>query len=253
MSKRSERFDALGTRMKAYEQIETLKRFPPNSILCVRIDGRSFSKFTKGLKRPYDERLSSLMVETTKYVVDEHKCLIGYTQSDEMSFIILNKYEAPCDFDAKVQKLVSAMTSSATAYFNANLGKYLPEKVSGKLPRFDCRIWVVPNFSEATNVLLWREQDAIKNSVSMLAQHHFSHKELQHVNTSLMKDMLLTKKEIRWDDEPEFFKKGTYVKRVTYEKQTEHGTVTRHKIDTVDLTLTQLEHDDRVFKIFGES
>ena len=58
---REKRLDALGDRMKAYEKIETMQKFPPNSILCVRIDGRSFSKFTKGLQRPYDERLSKLM------------------------------------------------------------------------------------------------------------------------------------------------------------------------------------------------
>ena len=58
--------------LKAYERIETDKRFRPNSILYVRLDGRSFSKFTKGLTRPYDERLSRLMQETTAYLVDEY-------------------------------------------------------------------------------------------------------------------------------------------------------------------------------------
>ena len=60
------------------KKLKLCKSFPPNSILCVRIDGRGFSKFTKGLQRPYDERLSKLMVETTKYIVEEHKCLIGF-------------------------------------------------------------------------------------------------------------------------------------------------------------------------------
>lgn len=93
------------------------------------------------------------MIETTKYVVEEHKCLIGHTSSDEMSFIILNKYGAPCDFDGEKQKLVSSMASSATAYFNAHLHEYLPEKVGTRLPRFDCRIWTVPDEAYQFDVL----------------------------------------------------------------------------------------------------
>lgn len=259
---REKRLDALGDRMKAYEKIETMQKFPPNSILCARIDGRGFSKFTKGLQRPYDERLSKLMIETTKYVVEEHKCLIGFSQSDEMSFIFLNKYGALCDFDGEKQKLVSSMTSSATAYFNANLHKYLPEKIGSRLPRFDCRIWAVPDISEATNVILWREQDAIKNSISMAAYHYFSHKDLYKKNGKIMKDMLLTQKDVRWENYPKFFKSGTYVKRVTYFKTNEDGTfmidsqtndyVKRSKIAEVNLVLGDLEHSERIKEIFGE-
>lgn len=260
MSK-DKRLDALGDRMKAYEKIETMQKFGPNSILCVRIDGRSFSKFTKGLQRPYDERLSKLMIETTKYVVEEHKCLIGFSQSDEMSFIILNKYGAPCDFDGEKQKLVSSFAASATAFFNANLHKYLPEKVTARLPRFDCRIWSVPTQSEAANVILWREQDAIKNSISMAAYDNFSQKELHKKNGKLMKDMLLTQRDIRWDDYPKFFKSGTYVQRISYMKENEDGSLftndkgeltIRHKISEVDFVLGDLEHKQRVIKIFGD-
>lgn len=262
MSKTSkkERMDKLGSRMKSYESIETMQKFPPNSILCVRIDGRSFSKFTRGLARPYDTRLSTLMIETMKYIVEEHKCLIGYTQSDELNFVLLNKYEALCDFDAKKQKLISAMASSATAYFNAHLSEYIPEKVGGVLPRFDCRIWAVPSEAEASNAILWREQDAIKNSISMLAQHHFSHKELQGVNTGLMKDMLLTQRDIRWDDQPKFFKSGTYAKRELYIKSIPDGTggleggstCVRSRIGVVDAVIGDLSLEDRVNFIFGD-
>lgn len=261
-SVRSQRYDELGNRMKAYEKIETTQKFSPNSILCVRIDGRSFSKFTKGLQRPYDERLSKLMIETTKYVVEEHKCLIGFSQSDEMSFIMLNKYGAPCDFDGEKQKLVSSMASSATAYFNAHLHEYLPEKVGSRLPRFDCRIWAVPDVSEATNVILWREQDAVKNSIAMSAHHHFSHKELHKKNGKVMKDMLLTQRDIRWEDYPKFFKSGTYVQRVSYFKTNEDGTIiidektndyiVRHKIAEVNMVLGDLEHSERIKRIFGD-
>lgn len=74
----TKRLDELGDRMKRYERQETAQTFCPNTWLYVRIDGRGFSKFTKGLKRPYDERLSNLMVKTTEYLVSETNARVGY-------------------------------------------------------------------------------------------------------------------------------------------------------------------------------
>lgn len=259
---RSNRLDALGDRMKSYERIETEQRFKPNSILYVRLDGRGFSKFTKGLKRPFDERLSSLMIETTKHLVENFKCTIGYTQSDEISLIIKNDYEAPCDFDGKKQKLISSLSASATAFFNVNLLTAIPEKFNkGNLPCFDCRIFEVPNEVEAYNAILWREKDAIKNSISMLAQHHFSHKELQGKKSDVMKDMLKTQKDVIWEDQPKFFKSGTYVKRELYVKTVpdselglQHGTTcVRSRITEVDVVLGDLEPSARYNLVMGKN
>lgn len=252
---RSQRMDAMGDRLKAYERIETDKRFRPNSILYVRLDGRSFSKFTKGLNRPYDERLSRLMQETTAYLVDEYNATIGYTQSDEISLILVNDYESPVAFDAKIQKLVSSLAASCTAYFNVNLHRLISEKFNkGALPRFDCRIFEVPNEAEAANAILWREKDAIKNSISMLAQHHFSHNELQNKNSDLMKDMLKTQKNVKWEDQPTFFKSGTYLKRIQYNKKVEGSdeVVLRTKIDKVNFVLNDMWPDERVLNVMSK-
>lgn len=245
---RSQRFDEMGNRMKSYERIETEQRFRPNSILHVRLDGRGFSKFTKGLKRPYDSRLSRLMIDTAMYLVDEYNATIGNTQSDEISLIIVNPYESPMAFDAKKQKLISSIASSATAFFNVNLLAAIPEKFNnGKLPCFDCRIFEVPDESEAANSILWREKDAIKNSVSMLAQHYFSHKVLQNKSSSVMMDMLKTEKSVLWDEQPKFFKSGTYAKRIKYNKIADNGeTVIRTKIEDVNIVLNDMEHEDRI-------
>ncbi len=260
MSERSKRYDAQGDRMKSYERIETEKRFRPNSVLHVRLDGRGFSKFTKGLKRPYDQRLSELMVDTAKYVLERYKCTIGYTQSDEMSFILKNEYGSTCDFDGKIQKLVSNFASTATAFFNANLASRIPEK-AGLYPEFDCRIFEVPDVSEATNSILWREQDAIKNSVSMLAQHYFSHKELQGKSSDLMKDMLKTQKNILWEDQPKFFKSGTFVKRELYIKVSgdmelglnNASVCVRSRTSEIDVVLKDMEHSERMEFIISKS
>lgn len=250
MSKVKNRLDELGNRMKSYERIETEQKFRPNSILYVRLDGRGFSKFTKGLKRPYDERLSNLMIDTTKYLVDEFNCVVGYCQSDEISLIIKNDYGSPCIFEGKKQKLISTLAASCTAFFNRNLD-YIPEKMNtNRLPTFDCRIFEVPNKCEAVNALLWREKDAIKNSVSMAASHYYSHKELQNQSSKVMIDMLLHK-DVVWSEYPDFFKKGTYVMKKTYEKDTEFGKVIRSKVDVVDISLNNLRTISNIKTIFG--
>lgn len=254
MSK-NKRMDDLGDRLKTFERIETDQKFPPNSFLYVRLDGRSFSKFTKGLARPYDARMSSLMALVTQALVKEFNALVGYTQSDEISLIIKHTYESGCIFEGKKQKLLSTLAAYASSVFSANLSVLIPEKnpqVTGVYPSFDCRIFPVFTESEAANAILWRENDAIKNSVSMAAHDNFSTKELFKVNVKVMKDMLKTQKDIIWDDYPKFFKSGSYFKRVTYIKKAPDGTdVVRSKIAEVNITLSDVTHEERVKFVVG--
>jgi len=198
--------------MKDYEKIESGKKFMPLLPICIRIDGKGFSKFTKGLQRPYDERLSNLMCDTTQFLVKETQSCIGYTQSDEISLIIYSDdYKKQTFFNGKIQKIVSVISSLTTAFFNSKLNQYLPEK-SNKLAVFDCRVWSMPTLEEAANVILWREFDATKNSISMAARCYYSHKALYEKNGSEMQDMLF-EKGINWNDYPNFFKRGTFIQR----------------------------------------
>ena len=152
--------DDFGDRMKLYEQAEAGRRTLPLLPVCARIDGRSFSSWTRGLARPFDPGLSRAMVETTKTLVEETKARIGYTQSDEISLVFkADRFESELFFDGKIQKLVSVLASLATAHFNALVPELIPTK-TGKLAVFDARVWTVPNDEEAANVLLWREKDA---------------------------------------------------------------------------------------------
>lgn len=204
--------DTFGDRMKMYENqtcgIKMLPRIP----VIARLDGKGFSKFTKGLKRPYDERLSKLMVETTKYLVKETNANCGYTQSDEITLVwYSDSYESKIYFDGRLFKMISDLASMCSVYFNRHLPNYLPEKVD-KMPRFDCRVFNVPNTEEATNTFLWREQDATKNSISMAAQSVYSHGQLNGKNGSDKQEMLF-QKGINWNDYPDFFKRGTYIQR----------------------------------------
>ena len=244
MSK-NKRLDALGDRLKTLERIETEARFPPNNYLYVRIDGRSFSKFTKNLKRPYDEDFSNIMIQVTEHLVKEFHATIGYTQSDEISLILKNGYHSKCIFKGKKQKIVSTLAAYASAVFNKLLVKYPSLEIDEKaIPTFDCRAFNLPSVDEAANCILWREADATKNSVSMAAQSYFSFNELFKKNTSVMKDMLLTQKNVNWDLYPTHFKYGTYVQRELFEIEG----ATRSRVIPIDWfdSLKEYEHQGRV-------
>ena len=195
--------DVFGDRMKGYEKIAQ-QSFIPLLPVCIRLDGRCFSKWTHDLARPFDTGMMSLMCALTKALVAETNAVIGYTQSDEISLILYSdNIKTQLYFDGKIQKIVSSAASFTTAWFNTNTNMYMGNT---KIANFDCRAWQVPNLAEAANVLLWREQDATKNSVSMAARSVFSHKELHNCNSSTMQDMLMSKG-INWNEIPFFVKK----------------------------------------------
>lgn len=205
--------DSFGDRMKLLEQAEAGRQLIPLLPIMIRLDGKGFHNWTKGLNRPYDIGLSTLMKETTRFLVEETNAKIGYTQSDEISLILYSDtYDSQPFFNGKIQKLNSVICSMTTAFFNHNVQKYVPAKI-GKLAIFDCRIWNVPTQTEAVNTILWREQDASKNSISMAARHYFSHKQLQNKTGSEMQEMLFTEKNVNWNDYPAFFKRGTFIQR----------------------------------------
>lgn len=202
----------LGDRMKDYESKHQSKLLP-NIPAIVRIDGKAFHSFCKGLNRPYDCHLSSLMVLTMEYLVYETNANCGYTQSDEISLVYYtDNYNSQIFFNGRVEKMCSVLSSMATYTFNKNLPDFLPEKKN--IPAlFDCRVFNTPSLDEAANYFLWRERDAVKNSIAMAAQTVYSHKELHKKNGSDMQEMLF-QKGINWNDYPDFFKRGTYARRV---------------------------------------
>jgi tRNA(His) 5'-end guanylyltransferase len=81
------------------------------------------------------------------------------------------------------------------------------------LADFDCRIYQTPTLNDATLQLLWREQDATRNSILSLAQSMFSHKEIQNINTNRLQDKMMLERGVNWNDLHVRLKRGTYVKR----------------------------------------
>lgn len=213
--------DFLGDRMKHFECIETDRRLDPRFLpVYARLDGRGFSKFTSGLRRPFDARMSRAMIETAKYLVAETGAKIGYTQSDEISLLWSITGENPetrMIFDGKMQKVVSILASMATAKFTYEVASNEDPEFAAyakKLPHFDTRLFTLPSREEAANAFLWRCLDAERNAISMAAHANFSHTRLQGVSQTGMLDMLHDHG-IVFSDFPAFFRQGTFVRRQT--------------------------------------
>jgi tRNA(His) 5'-end guanylyltransferase len=207
--------DALGDRMKMYEAAECGRTFMPLLPIYARIDGRCFSRFTHGMDRPYDERLSRAMVQTTKALVEEFHAVIGYTQSDEISLAWLQAGpDSQMLFGGKVHKLNSVLASFTAAVFGKRCfdDEHLHDFAARHAPHFDARVFQLPNVDEAANAFLWREQDATKNAVSMAARSVYSHKALDGKSGPEMQEMLF-ERGINFNDYPAFFKRGTFVRR----------------------------------------
>lgn len=209
--------DALGDRCKAFEMAEAGRKAMQGLPLLARLDGRAFHTFTRGLERPYDPRFNRLMVETTRFLVGELHALIGYTQSDEIS-LMWHETDPKTEmlFGGRFQKITSVVAGLASARFAQMIPDLLPDK-AGRVPCFDCRAWQVPTREDALEVFLWREDDATKNSVSMLTRGHYSAKEMHGQGRADQMDMLMAKG-VNWNDQPAFFKRGTYVRRRTVQR-----------------------------------
>lgn len=243
--------DNFGDRMKMYEKAESGRRFMPLLPVYARLDGRSFSRFTKSFNRPYDERMTRAMIDTTKYLVDETDALIGYTQSDEISMVwYSDSIDSQIFFDGKIQKMVSVLAALATVKFNKCCQTNMMHTTAERLmPVFDCRVFQLPNKVEATNAFLWREQDATKNAISMAARSVFSHKQLLGKSGNEMQEMMWQEHGVNFNDYPASFKRGTFVRRelieikltddecsdIPEEYRIDGQTVMRHRMVELDM------------------
>lgn len=218
--------DALGDRMKKIEAAWTEARFvnDPSQPIYARIDGRSFSRFTLGMDRPFDERMTLAMIDTTvRLVKDTHAC-IGYTQSDEISLVWLPGGDmSELFFGGKVQKTVSVIASLAAAAFNrAILCRFGNDTdraniLADRLPHFDTRVIQLPSRADATNMILWRCNDASRNAISMAARAVFPHSALHGRGSSEMLRMLAAKGVV-FDDYHESFRHGAFVRRRVFDR-----------------------------------
>lgn len=207
--------DSFGNRMKKYENAFR-HHLPERMPVIIRIDGSHFHTYTKGLKKPFDKDLANAFWETCKFLLKNISgAKLAYHQSDEISLLLTNydKLETQSWFENNLQKLVSISASLATAKFNEEMRKTHPDK---ELATFDARAYVIPK-EEVNNYFLWRERDAMKNSISMVAQQQYSNRELKGLNGKEMKKKLWEEKGIDYEFLPTWQRQGVIVKKEKYE------------------------------------
>lgn len=222
--------DDLGQRMKTYYEEIPKSKLMRRTPVAVRLDGKAFHTFTRGFEKPFDEVLGRAMRETMKYLCENIQgCVLGYTQSDEITLIFIDyqTLNTSAWFDYEVQKMCSIAASMATMAFNKFFSAYVmndydPESVTSiesplyqayqksinKGAMFDARCFNIPK-EEVTNLIYWRQLDATRNSIQMVGQVNFSHKELQNKSCNDIQDMLMTQKGINWNDFPTHLKRGS--------------------------------------------
>lgn len=240
MSKKRSEFDK---RMKKYEYVSRTYLTTRTPVI-IRIDGKCFHSFTRGFKKPFDEILSGTMQETMKYLCENIQgCVLGYTQSDEITLILVDYKEInTCAwFDYNIQKCASIAASMATMAFNrlfkqinddwwfgltnkwvesgmtkntfiskSDIELYSKHSlaIGQKGAMFDARVFNIPK-EEVCNNILWRQQDATRNSIQMVGHANFSDKQMHGKNTSQIQDMLMLEKGINWNDFPTKYKRGS--------------------------------------------
>lgn len=233
--------DDLGSRMKEfYENIPKTKLMRRTPV-AIRIDGKAFHTFTKSFKKPFDDILIQAMTDTTEYLCKNIQgCVFGYSQSDEITLILIDyqTLNTSAWFDYEVQKICSIAASMATLKFNMAFkeailneewewknsltpqsveiqkahNNYITtlKKAAQKGAMFDARCFNIPK-EEVANLIYWRQLDAMRNSVQMVAQANFLHKELQGLNQEALKGKLHLEKNIIWDNYPIYKQRGTAV------------------------------------------
>lgn len=201
----NKKIDSLGDRAKRYEDVTRqylIRRMPA----ILRLDGRSFSSFTRWCEKPFDFVLSDAMANTTKYLIDSIQgAVFGFTQSDEITILLrdYDKLETDAFFDGNIQKIVSVSAAMASTYFNKRL-EFL--KPGLPLAVFDARVFNVPR-EDVCNVILWRQNDILRNSIQGLGQYHLGHKTIQGLNNTEV-TKLLEDKGIHLHEIPQHFRYG---------------------------------------------
>lgn len=207
--------DPVGDRLKAYERAaETI--LDPAQPLILRLDGRAFHSWTRVLKRPYDPRLGALMERAMVRVAAEVGARYCYTQSDEITLVVLAEGKAEVPFGGRTQKLASVLASLAAAQFNTDLPMF--GVVTRNLAAFDCRAYNVPDKATAAEVVLWREADAIRNSSLGRGQEFFSAKALHRKSAKDVRAMLREMGKA-WGELPPERKFGTAYARRTVRRK----------------------------------
>lgn len=214
--------DRLGDRMKMLEA-NTQSTLVPGQPVIVRLDGKGFSRFCKGMTKPYDKRFRKCMVKTMVYLCKQWNAVCGYTQSDEITLLLRNEVSVEAltlsgiPFSGRTQKLVSLTSAKASTYFSRMLDRYYPEmvKVAEDDLDLDCevldsRAYSVPDETWGLLSLVWRELDCTKNAITQAALCAYSAKELFKKGSTEKLEML-ARAGVDYEEYPAAFRRGVFV------------------------------------------
>lgn len=179
---------SLGERMKEYYEYPFSARLPRRMPIIIRLDGKAFHTYTRGMNKPFDDDFIQCMMQTSLYLCRNiATCQIGYSQSDEIS-LLLHPYKH-LDTQAWLGGRIQKMASISASMASCKMSSLYPNKEFGI---FDARVFVLPE-SEVCNYFIWRQQDAERNSLNLLAQSHYSHKQLLGKKSADLHEMLYQK------------------------------------------------------------
>lgn len=228
------RHDAFGDRMKKYEYT-TRNYLLARTPIIIRLDGTHFHTFAKNLDKPFDKVMVKAMQETMLFLCKKIPgVMLGYTQSDEISLFIQNyeNLETNTWFDGNIQKIVSVSASMASAQFAKEFMWYADEycdwlgdtdyekikkyhEAMNKGAYFDARVFNIPK-EEVTNYFLWREMDAMRNSINMVGFAKFSPKLLFGKTTKEITE-ILAENGVNYDTYPTYLKRGSCCRKISTE------------------------------------
>lgn len=191
-------------RFKRYEAVTDLYLVRRTPVIA-RLDGRAFHTLTRGMEKPFCDKFIEAMQLTAYAVAGAMQgCRLAYVQSDEISFLLIDYHTIQSEpwFDYRVNKMTSIAASVATRVFGEKIGKPC---------EFDARFFNLPE-NDVCNYFVYRQRDAERNSLNMLAQAHYSQKELLRCNAMDMHEML-HRKGVNWANLPEHYKRGWAIHR----------------------------------------
>ncbi len=186
----------LGDRMKAYEH--AFRQFlPRRAYTIVRVDGRAFHSYLREAERPFDHVFMSHMDMVAQRLCEEiGGAQFAYVQSDEISILMTDFADIQTQpwFGGNRDKIISVTAGIASAYMSMLRNDY------PGLPHFDGRAYSKSDPVEVANYFVWRQRDAVRNSIQMVGQFHFSQTELHGKSTDDIQEMLWSQHGVNWND-----------------------------------------------------
>lgn len=207
----------LGERMKRYE-LAHRHVLPRRTYTVLRVDGRAFHTYLRDAAKPFDARFAAdLDVVAEELCIEVQGAVLAYTQSDEVS-VVMTDFDTPQTepwFGGVVAKQVSVAASIATAVLNLR-------RPEGPAATFDARVFTLADPAEVVNYLIWRQRDAVRNSIMMAGQAAFGHAELQGLSSRAVQEKLWAERDVNWNDFPAGFKRGRLTTCETGERAVEY-------------------------------